>query len=586
MGEDHAERRLAAVLAADVVGYSRMMGLDEEGTLRNLKIHREELIDPKITEHHGRLIKTTGDGLLVEFASVVNAVRCAKDIQRAMQMRNAGKPQEQRIEFRIGINVGDIIIERDDIFGDGVNVAARLEGIAQPGGICVSGRVQEDVEGKVDGVFEYQGEQKLKNITRPLRIYRMRLDEGAEAPHLALALPDKPSIAVLPFNNLSGDPEQEYFADGVVEDVITALSRLKWLFVIARNSSFTYKGKNVDVKQVARDLGVRYVLEGSVRKAGNKVRITGQLIDGANATHIWADTYDGILEDIFEFQDQITSNVVSAIEPTLQHAELERLKQKPTEKFDAYDLMLHALHYWHQFTDESFSAALRCLERALVIDPSYAPAMAMMAYCYAHRRQQGWAKNLEAEAQRGLHFASQAVELASDDGDVLWMAAAAVWQLQLDRQRARELARRSLAANSNSVWALIVAALIEMTSGHAAEGLELLRRADRLSPCDPTGWLLAGGVSLAHYLEGNYAESIRWSEKALAQNPKYVVAIRLLAANYAQIGKLEPAKEQIKKLLNGDPLLTISKQRSRMMFMDAIVWEKLAEGLRLAGLPE
>jgi TolB-like protein len=402
----------------------------------------------------------------------------------------------------------------------------------------------------------------------------------------ALAIPDSPSIAVLPFNNLSGDPQQEYFADGIVEDIITALSRLKWFFVIARNSSFTYKGKNVDVKQVARELGVRYVLEGSVRKVGNKVRITGQLIDGGNAVHIWADTFDGVLDDIFELQDRITASVVSAIEPTLQHAETERLKYKPTGKFDAYDLMLHALQQWHQFTKDSFSAALDCLDRALAIDPSYAPAMAMTAYCYAHRRQQGWAQDIEAEAAKGLRLASKAVELAKDDGNVLWMAAAAVWQLELNRQRARELARRSVAANSNSVWGLIVAALIEMTSGNPAEGLELLRRADRLSPRDPTGWLLAGGVSLAYYLEDKFEDSILWSQKALAQNPNYVVAVRLLAANYARLGEADRATEWVQKLLKGDPTLTISKQRSRMMFMDTAVWQKLADGLRLAGLPE
>ena len=405
-------------------------------------------------------------------------------------------------------------------------------------------------------------------------------------PTRSLAIPDSPSIAVLPFNNLSGDPEQEYFADGTVEDIITALSRIKWFFVIARNSSFTYKGKNVDVKQIARELGVRYVLEGSVRKVGNRVRITGQLIDGGNAVHIWADTFDGVLDDIFELQDRITASVVSAIEPTLQHAEIERLKYKPTDKFDAYDLMLHALQQWHQFTEESFMAALDCLERALVIDPSYAPALAMIAYCYAHRRQQGWAKDIEAEAAKGLRLASKAVELAKNDGDVLWMAAAAVWQLELNRQRARELARRSLAANGNSVWGLIVTALIEMTSGNPAEGLELLRRADRLSPRDPTGWLLAGGMSLAYYLEEKFDDSIFWSQKALAQNPRYVVAIRLLAANYARLGQPDKASERVQQLLKGDPTLTISKQRSRMMFMDVNVWNKLADGLRLAGLPE
>ena len=414
----------------------------------------------------------------------------------------------------------------------------------------------------------------------------MHATEKQTDPARSLAIPDSPSIAVLPFNNLSGDPEQEYFADGVVEDIITALSRIKWFFVIARNSSFTYKGKNVDVKLIARELGVRYVLEGSVRKVGNRVRITGQLIDGGNAVHIWADTFDGVLDDIFELQDRITASVVSAIEPSLQNAEIERLKYKPTDKFDAYDLMLHALQQWHQFTEESFVAALDCLERALVIDPSYAPAMAMTAYCYAHRRQQGWAKDIEGEAAKGLRLASKAVELAKNDGDVLWMAAAAVWQLELNRQRAKELARRSLAANGNSVWGLIVTALIEMTSGNPAEGLELLRRADRLSPRDPTGWLLAGGMSLAYYLEEKFEDSIFWSQKALAQNSRYVVAIRLLAANYARLGQPDKASERVQQLLKGDPTLTIAKQHSRMMFMDVSVWNKVADGLRLAGLPE
>jgi len=421
-----------------------------------------------------------------------------------------------------------------------------------------------------------------KNPTAPVQ----SPSEKQADPARSLALPDSPSIAVLPFNNLSGDPEQDYFADGIVEDIITALSRIKWFFIIARNSSFTYKGKNVDVKQIARELGVRYVLEGSVRKVGKRVRITGQLIDGSNAVHIWADTFDGVLNDIFELQDRITASVVSAIEPSLQHAEIARLKYKPTDKFDAYDLMLHALQQWHQFTEVSFQAALDCLDRALVIDPSYAPALAMTAYCYAHRRQQGWSKDIDAEASKGLRLASKAVELAKDDGNVLWMAAAAVWQLELNRQRARELARRSVAANGNSVWGLIVTALIEMTSGNPAEGLTLLRRADRLSPRDPTGWLLAGGMSLAYYLQDKFDDSIQWSQKALAQNPRYVVAIRLLAANYARLGQSDKAAEWVQQLLKGEPALTISKQRSRMMFMDENVWNKLADGLRLAGLPE
>jgi TolB-like protein/class 3 adenylate cyclase len=320
-------RRLVAILAADVAGYSRLIGDDEEGTLNRLRLIRSDVIDPKISEHRGRIVKTTGDGLLVEFTSVVDALRCASEWQRGMVERNAGEPEDVRIDFRIGLHQGDIVVEADDIFGDGVNVAARLEALAEPGGICVSARVQEDVAGRLDLTFDDLGDQSLKNISRPVRVYRVRPDGVKDRPITqqvdsapVLTLPDKPSIAVLPFQNLSGDPKQEYFADGMVEEIITALSRIKWLFVIARNSSFTYKGQTVDVKQVGRELGVRYVLEGSVRKAGQKVRITGQLIDAITGAHLWADRFDGSLQDVFELQDEVASSVAGIIEPTLQAA--------------------------------------------------------------------------------------------------------------------------------------------------------------------------------------------------------------------------------------------------------------------------
>jgi TolB-like protein/class 3 adenylate cyclase len=343
-------RRLAAILAADVAGYSRLIGADEEGTLNRLRSIRADVIDPKITEHRGRIVKTTGDGLLVEFSSVVEALRCATEWQRGMAERNGRVPSDDRIEFRIGINVGDIVVEDGDIFGDGVNVAARLEGLAEPGGICVSARVQEDVAGRLDLTFDDIGEQSLKNIARSVRVYRVRLATTESTPKSApvdgapvLPLPDKPSIAVLPFVNMSGDREQEYFADGMVEEIITALSRIRWLFVIARNSSFTYKGQSVDVKQVGRELGVRYVLEGSVRKAGQRVRITGQLIDALTGTHLWADRFDGSLEDVFELQDKVATSVAGVIEPALQAAEMRRSAGRPTTDLSAYDLYLRAL---------------------------------------------------------------------------------------------------------------------------------------------------------------------------------------------------------------------------------------------------
>jgi TolB-like protein/class 3 adenylate cyclase len=373
-----ATRRLAAILAADVAGYSRLIGADEGGTLQALKAIRAELIDPTIAAHNGRLVKTTGDGLLVEFGSVVDALRCANEVQAGTAERNTAVPNDRRIEFRIGINVGDIVVEDGDIFGDGVNIAARLEGLAEPGGICVSARVQEDAAGKLDLAFEDMGEQALKNITRPVRAYRIATDLAPRtAPEVpALPLPDKPSIAVLPFANMSGDPEQEYFADGMVEEIITALSRIRWLFVIARNSSFTYKGQAVDVKQVGRELGVRYVLEGSVRKAAGRVRITAQLIDATTGTHLWADRFDGSLEDVFELQDKVASSVAGVIEPALQAAETARSATRPTTDLTAYDLYLRAYAMvWS--AARQIPEALRLMEQAIARDPHYGPALAL-----------------------------------------------------------------------------------------------------------------------------------------------------------------------------------------------------------------
>src|SRR5215467_10423402 len=341
MAEDRVVRRLAAILAADVVGYSRLMGADEEGTLAALKSCRRDLFDPKIAQYQGRIFKTTGDGALIEFASVVDAVRCALDIQRATAARNTNIPENQRIEFRIGINVGDIIIDEDDVYGEGVNVAARIEPLAERGAVCLSDSAYQQIRGKLSLDVTDMGEQQLKNIAQRVRVYGVHLDGRPIRP--ALSLPDKPSVAVLPFQNMSGDPEQEYFADGMVEDIITGLSRIRWLFVIARNSTFTYKGRAVDVKQVGRELGVRYVLEGSVRKAAGRVRVTGQLIDSASAVHVWAQRYDRALDDIFALQDELTMSVVGAIEPTLRQAEIERARRKRPDSLDAYDLYLRAL---------------------------------------------------------------------------------------------------------------------------------------------------------------------------------------------------------------------------------------------------
>ncbi len=409
MGAERVERRLMAILAADVAGYGRLVGADDEGTLAQWKAHFRELIEPKIAEHHGRIVRITGDGLLVEFVSVIAALKCAVEVQHGMGERNIDVPQEKRIEFRMGINVGDIIIDGTDIWGDGVNLAARLEALSQPGGICVSARVQEDADGRLDIAFEDMGEQQLKNIARPTRVYRVRLDGRAPTP--APALPDKPSIAVLPFNNMSGDPEQEYFADGMVEEIITALSRIHGLFVIARNSSFTYKGRAVDVKQVGRELGVRYVLEGGVRKAGNRLRITGQLIDATTGMHLWADRFDGSLDDIFDLQDRVAASVVGAIAPQLENAEIARAKRKPTGSLDAYDYYLRGIASLNQEpTDrKANSDALRLFLKAIELDPDFAAAYGMAAWCCVWRKANGWVTDRVKEFGEAERLARRAV---------------------------------------------------------------------------------------------------------------------------------------------------------------------------------
>ena len=417
-------RRLAAILAADVVGYSRMMGENETGTAQALREHRTAA-DPLIAQHGGRIVKTTGDGVLIEFSSVVGAVECALALQRLAMERNAGIPDERRMEWRIGIHIGDVLIEGDDILGDGVNIAARLEGIAEPSGICISDDAFRQVRGKVETEFADIGEQSLKNIARPLRVFRLGpLSSPAQpiAPPAALPLPDKPSIAVLPFANMSGDPEQEYFVDGMVEEIITALSRIRWLFVLARNSSFTYKGQPVDVKQVGREVGVRYVLEGSVRKGGGRVRITGQLIDAVTGTHLWADRFDGALEDVSELQDKVASSVAGVIEPALQAAETARSADRPTADLTAYDLYLRA--YAMYFSSSArFPEALRLMEQAIARDPRYGPALAWAANCCFRLVVDRRGEDLRL---KGVDFARRALEVAGDDPVVLVHAAHAL----------------------------------------------------------------------------------------------------------------------------------------------------------------
>jgi TolB-like protein len=574
-----------AILAADVAGYSRLVGADEEGTLAQWKAHWRTVIDPKIQEHSGRIVRTTGDGLLAEFASVVAAVRCASEVQRAMSTRNADVPKEKRIEFRMGINVGDIIIDGTDMWGDGVNVAARLEALAEPGGICVSGRVQEDVYGRLDISFEDTGEQQLKNIARPVRVYRVRF-EGAAKARPALPLPHKPSIAVLPFNNMSGDPEQEYFADGMVEEITTALSRIHWLFVIARNSSFTYKGRAVDVKQVGRELGVRYVLEGGVRKAANRVRITAQLIEASTGAHLWADRFEGALEDIFDLQDRVTASVVGAIAPKLEQVEIERAKHKPTESLDAYDYYLRGLAILYPRTRELNDEALRLFYKAIELDPEFSSAYGMAAWCYARRKGSRWVVDRVKETSEAVRLARRAVELGKEDAVALSTGGFALAFVVGDLDNGAALIDRALVYNPNLAAAWTFSGWVRIFLGKHEMALEHFARAMRLSPLDLFMHAAQTGVAAAHFGMGRDDEASSWAEKALLENPNYYPALRVLAASNALAGRLEDAQEAVARLREIDPTVRVSDLIDSMLRHRPEDVARHAEGLRKAGLPE
>jgi TolB-like protein len=585
-GQDRVERRLAAILAADVAGYSRLMGADEEGTLDQLKAHRRGLVDPKINEHRGRIVKTTGDGMLVEFASVVDALRCAVDVQRGMVDRNADMPQDKRIEFRVGIHQGDVIIEGDDIFGDGVNVAARLEGLAEPGGICVSGRVQEDAEGKLEITFENAGEQQLKNIARPVRVYRVRLSGAVPTSRPALPLPDKPSIAVLPFQNMSDDPEQEYFADGIVEEIITALSRFRELFVIARNSSFTYKGRAVDVKQVSRELGVRYVLEGGVRKAVNRVRITAQLIDATTGAHLWADRFDGSLENIFDLQDQVTTSVVGQIAPKLEEAEIQRAKRKPTESLDAYDHYLRALASFHLFTREGNAEALRLFYKAIELDPDFSSAYGMAAWCFLQRKEWGWIANRRQEIAEAARLARRAAELGRSDAVALGTGGLTLSFVVGELDEGAALVDRAVALNPNLASTWLRSGWQKVYLGEPELAIEHLTRAIRLSPFDPFTAIAQNGLAHAHFFAGRYEDAFSWAQKAMQGHPNWRAGMRILAAAAVLSGRLEEAQQAMKRVRENDLTWRLSHVRRIRLFRRSEDLAKLEEGLRRAGLPE
>jgi TolB-like protein len=584
-GQHRIERRLAAILAADVAGYSRLTGVDEEGTHAQLQAHLRALVDPKVAEHRGRVVKNTGDGMLAEFGSVVDAVRCALDVQRGMAERNAGVPDDKRIEFRMGINVGDIIIDRGDIFGDGVNVAARLESLAEPGGICVSGRVQEDARGKLDIAFEDTGEQQLKNIAWPVRVYRVRLNGEAPQSRPALALPDKPSIAVLPFANMSGDPEQEYFADGITEDIITALSHIPTLFVIARNSSFAYKGKAIDIRQLGRELGVRYVLEGSVRKAGQRLRITGQLIEAETGTHLWADRFDSFLEDVFDLQDRVTMAVAGAIEPSITQAEIRRANRKPTANLRAYDWLLRALGEQQLYSREAVDHAMQMARRAIELDPRYAQAYAYLASWTSRRMIYGWMEDEAGETAEGVRFAHLAVQLEPNDSIVLTEAAFGLGHLNRDLGAAIPWFDRAIALNPNSAMAFGRGAIVRNFAGDYITAAEHADRAMRLSPFDSYSFAFSLARGMSHLFRRQPPEAVAWLHKAAQQNPRHSSTFVFLSSALAHAGQIDEARAAIGRLLELNPMSSM-RWRRRHRFFPEDDNEYMLDGARLAGLPE
>jgi adenylate cyclase len=586
MAEERAQRRLAAILAADVVGYSRLIGTDEEGTLAALKAHRRELTDPKVEQHHGRIVKTTGDGALIEFASVVDAVRYAVDVQRGTAERNIGVLPDERIEFRIGINVGDIVIDGDDILGDGVNIAARLEGLAEPGGVLVSRAVRDQVRDRLELAFEDLGERELKNIARPVRVYRI---QGPAEPRRmapawgeALPLPDKPSIGVLPFTNMSGDAEHEYFADGIAEDIITGLSRLRWLFVIARNSSFAYKGRNVDARQVGRELGVRYILEGSVRKGGNRVRVTGQLVEAETGNHLWAERYDRASDDVFAIQDEITESVIGCIQPELYAAEHGRVKRKPPQNLDAWESFIRGMFLYSQHSDKGTKEALDVLARAIELDHNYAQAHGLRAVCLAWRAFQGWEDRDTAFAE----VAEGANRAVACDPQEPWGHLAQGFVAMVKRSNADAVGAFSRAINvsPNFAYAHGLLGSAHAAGGRPEQAIECIDHGVRLSPRDIFSDEYHLYYAFAYFQAGRYAEAASAALLGIQQRPDHPILYAMAAASCGLGGETDKAKALVRQLTGLVPN-ALASDFEEFFYCQQGDRSRLAFGLRAGGLP-
>jgi len=590
-------RKLAAILAADVVGFSKLAGANEDRTLARLRALRSDLIDPTIAVHNGRVVKRTGDGAIVEFRSVVDAVRCAIEVQNAMVERNAGVPEDRRIVFRIGIHLGDVVEETDgDLMGDGVNIAARLEGIAKPGAICLSEDAYRQVKARLDLAVTDLGATQLKNISEPIRVYSLAVglpaqaksapvapatEEKARAP---LALPDKPSIAVLPFQNMSDDPSQEYFVDGMVEDIITGLSRIKWLFVIARNSSFIYKGKAVDIRQVGRELGVRYVLEGGLRKAGSRLRITGQLLEAETGAHIWADRYDGALEDVFDMQDKITAAIVGVLEPNIQRAEIERARRKRPDNLDAYDLYLRALPHFASVMPEDARIGMGFLEQALKLEPNYAPAHAHLAWGMEMRVVRGVGS--EDDPVECVRHARTALAHGGDDPATLAVASMVLMHLGQDFDAVLAAIARALSVNGSCAQALYCAAHIHAYIGDPAKAEDYAFQALRLSPFDPVSYEAYVALGCVRICQQRYDEASEFYGKGTQANPRFSMLFALQVLALALADRIDEAKTLSRRLFELEPNFRFGPFLERgTAILGPDIGDKCVVAIRRTGLP-
>jgi adenylate cyclase len=572
-------------MSADVVGYSRLMAEDEAGTLTALKSLRATEIDPLVAEYGGRIVKLMGDGALLEFSSAVDAVECAVRIQRAVAEQNTDIPDNRSIVFRIGVNVGDVIIDGSDIYGDGVNVAARLEKLADPGGVCISGMVFDQVRGKVDAGFEEYGLHQVKNIADPVRTYRVTASSVSNARNGPIAAPAKPSIAVLPFDNMSDEHAQEYFSDGISEDLTTALSRFEWLFVIGRNSAFTYKGNKVDVKRIGRELGVRYILEGSVRRAGDRVRVNAQLIDALADRHVWAQRYDRKMDDLFELQDDIVASIASSVGPEITLAEIERARGKRPDDLDAWDLYLRAKASYHRMTKQDVDAAIENLEKVVAIEPEFPGAVALLGLCHAHVGMRGWIRPARSAFEKALIHAERAVHQWPTSPEA--NQSLALIQVVTGRSpEAVRAARRAIELNPNSAEAYALLGFALTLCGDLEGGLAACQQGERGNPRDSRGNWLYDAMGHAYFFLGDYDKAIEVSKKGLHQDPSLFGALVTLACSYAQMGRKAEAKHYIDELLRLIPRYSLRAVTKNPMFVDPRLVERLIESMRLAGLPE